>query len=166
MKKIIIFCLSILLTIHSFSQIDINTLNEVDKKIVKTFRDIYVEKTFKDPYSFKLMKIETTPVKLGEGLEKNISFLKSQLEKKDFKFLKESTILDLLKTSEENYLKQNDSTKNLVMMYEVKLDCYGTNSYGGQILGRYSFNYSLIDPNLTPTDYYEKPSRFLVREIK
>lgn len=166
LKTLIILTLSVFSSISSFSQIDINTLNEMDKKIVKTFKDIYVEKTFKDPYSFKLLKLETTPVKLGEGLEKNILFLKSQFEKKDFKFLKETTILDLLKTSEENYLKQNDSTKNLIMMYEVKLDCYGTNSYGGQILGRYSFNYSLIDPNLTPTDYYEKPSRFLVREIK
>ena len=91
MKKIIIFCVSILLTFSSFIQIDINTLNEMDKKIVKTFKDIYVEKTFKDPYSFKLLKLETTPVKLGEGLEKNILFLKSQLEKKDFKFLKETT---------------------------------------------------------------------------
>ena len=54
------------MTIHSFSQIDINTLNEMDKKIVKTFRDIYVEKTFKDPYSFKLLKLETKPITLGE----------------------------------------------------------------------------------------------------
>ncbi len=166
MKKIILVWITLLFSTLSFSQVDINSLNEMDKKIVKTFRDIYVEKTFKDPYSFKLLKIESTPVKLGEGLEKNITFLKSQIEKKDFKFIKESIILDLLKTSEEIYLKHNDSIKNLVMMYQVKLDCYGTNSYGGQILGRYTFNYNLIDGNLTPINYYDKPSQFLVRELK
>ena len=120
-------------------------------------------------YSMEAIKAIENNLKLGIVSFSGFTIktvLKNGIEKKDFKFLKESTILDLLKTSEENYLKQNDSTKNLIMMYEVKLDCYGTNSYGGQILGRYSFNYSLIDPNLIPTNYYDKPSRFLVRELK
>lgn len=154
------------MTIHSFSQIDINTLNEMDKKIVKTFRDIYVEKTFKDPYSFKLLKLETKPITLGEWGLKDINFLKSLLDKKDFSVLKENEILERLKPLEQQYSEMSEENKKLLKSIDVRLDCHGTNSYGGQILGRYTFNYVLIDRDLKPVNYYDKPTSLYIKEIK
>lgn len=166
MKKIILVWITILFSTSSFSQVDINSLNEMDKKIVKTFKDIYVEKTFKDPYSFKLLKLETNPITLGEWGVKDINFLKSLLEKKDFSVLKENEILERLKPLEKKYSEMSEDSKKILKSIEVRLDCYGTNSYGGQILGRYSFNYVLIDRDMNPINYYDKPSTFFVSELK
>ena len=167
MKKIILICAILLFAISSFSQIDINTLNEIDKRIVMTFKDLYVEKKFKDPYSFKLLKLETKPITLGEWGLKDLTFLTTLLIKKDFKILSESEILDRIKPLRQNYSLMNDSTKKLIKSYEVILDCYGNNSYGGQILGRYSFNFVLIDRSLKPINYYDNPSSFItyVKEL-
>jgi len=166
MKKILTSCISILLTVQSFSQVDITTLNEMDKKIVKTFKDIYVEKTFKDPYSFKLLKLETIPKKIGELVSEGILFSKSLLEKKDFSIFNESRLLEMIETNEKKYSQMTDSTKNVIQSYKVRLDCYGTNSYGGQILGRYSFEYFLFTGDFIPLNYYDKPKFFFVTEIK
>jgi hypothetical protein len=166
MKKIILVWITLLFSTLSFSQVDINSLNEMDKKIVKTFRDIYVEKTFKDPYSFKLLKLETKPITLGDWSLKNINFLNSMIDKKDFGILKENEILERLKLLEKEYSEISDESKKLLKSIEVRLDCYGTNSYGGQILGRYSFNYVLIDRDLKPFNYYDKPFSFIVSELK
>lgn len=167
MKKIILICSILLFAISSFGQIDINTLNEIDKRIVMTFKDLYVEKKFKDPYSFKLLKLETKPITLGEWGLKDLTFLTTLLIKKDFKILSESEILDRIKPLRQNYSLMNDSTKKLIKSYEVILDCYGNNSYGGQILGRYSFNFVLIDRSLKPINYYDNPSSFItyVKEL-
>ena len=166
MKKIILVWITIFLSTFLYSQVDINSLSEMDKKIVKTFKDIYVEKTFKDPYSFKLLKLETKPITLGEWGVKDINFLKSLLEKKDFSILKENEILERLKPLEQKYSEMSEDSKKLLKSIEVRLDCYGTNSYGGQILGRYSFNYVLIDRDLKPINYYDKPSSLYITEIK
>ena len=129
MKKILTLCISILLTVQSFSQIDINTLNEMDKKIVKTFRDIYVEKTFKDPYSFELMKIETTPITTNNYYLSEIESVKSFLDKGDFQYVSESKSLEHLKSLEIEYSQLNDTIKNTIKLYKVRLDSRGTNSY-------------------------------------
>ena len=162
MKKIILICSILFFAISSFSQIDINTLNEIDKRIVMTFKDIYVEKKFKDPYSFKLLKIETKPITLGEWGLKDLTFLKSLIANKDFSIFSESEILDRIKPLEQSYSQMSNSTKKILKSYEVKLDCYGNNSYGGQILGRYSFNYILIDRSYKPINYYDNPSSFIL----
>ena len=153
-------------TILSFGQIDITTLNEMDKKIVKTFKDIYVEKTFKDPYSFKLLKLETSPKTFGESVLESIVGFKSLLEKKDYSIFSESRLLELIQNSEKKSSQLNDSTKNIVQLYKVRLDCYGNNSYGGQILGRYTFDYFILLGDFTPLNYYEKPQFLFVTEIK
>ena len=157
--------MSILITLTSFSQIDINSLNEIDKKIVKTFRDIYVEKKFKDPYSFELMKIETTPIKTENYYLSEIESVKSFLDKRDFQYVSESKSLEHLKTLELEYSQLNDSTKNTIKLYKVRLDSRGTNSYGGKVLGRYSFSYYLYSKNNKITNYYETPQFFFVTEL-
>jgi len=166
MKKILI-TLSILISNSSFSQIDINTLNEVEKKIVKTFRDLYVEKEFKDPYSFELMKLEITPRKIGEDYLSQIEYVKSNIDKRNFKERLTTIEKDLehLKKLEMRYSQLNDSTRNILRLYKVKLDGRGTNSYGGKVLSRYSFDYYLFDGDFKPINYYEKPILFFVLEI-
>ena len=165
MKKSILFFFSILISMLSFSQIDINTLNENDKKIVKVFRDTFVEKKFKDPYSFQLLKLETKPITFGEWDLNDILYLKSQLEKKDFKYIKENELIDRIKLKEDSYLKMSDEIKKTIKSYEVRLDCYGSNSYGGKVLNRYSFNYVVLDIKMNPIDYYNG-SNLYVTEIK
>lgn len=167
MKKILTLCISIILTIQSFSQLDINSLNEIDKKIVKTFRDIYVKENYKDPYSFELMKIETTPIKMGESYLIDIENVKSNLEKKNFKKRKTTEIKDLeyLNKLEKDYSQLNDSTKNLVRYYKVRIDSRGSNSFGGKILGKYSFDYYLYLNGLKPFNYNEVPLLFFVTEL-
>jgi hypothetical protein len=88
------------------------------------------------------------------------------IDKKDFGILKENEILERLKLLEKEYSEISDESKKLLKSIEVRLDCYGTNSYGGQILGRYSFNYVLIDRDLKPFNYYDKPFSFIVSELK
>jgi|688.fasta_scaffold1139180_1 hypothetical protein len=164
MKKILII-LSLLISNSSFSQIDVNTLNEVEKKIVKTFRDLYVEKEFKDPYSFELMKLEITPRNIGEDYLSQIDYIKSKIEKKDFKYTTKEYEIEHLKKLEFYYSQLNDSSRNILRLYKVKLDSRGTNSYGGKVLSRYSFDYYLFDKDFKPINYYEKPILFFVLEL-
>jgi hypothetical protein len=165
MKKSILLFLSILISFISFSQIDVNTLSENDKKIVKVFRETYVEKKFKDPYSFQLLKLETKPITFGDWDLNDIIYLKSQLEKKDFKYVKENELIDRIKLKEDSYSKMSDEIKKTIKSYEVKLDCYGSNSYGGKVLSRYKFNYVVLDLNMNPIDYYNGNNLY-VTEIK
>ena len=177
MKKIIIFFVSIFITITSFSQIDIDTLNNIDKEIVKTFKDLYVDKTFKDPYSFKLMKFVKKPVTMGVWRDgeynSGLLFWKSYLEKKDFSVYSEKHIKEMIEILELSYSNMSDYVRNKIKSYIVYIDCYGTNSYGGKVLGRYSFNYNLIYRDVSKEgnsiniqwrtrDYYKDPSEFKV----
>lgn len=45
--------------------------NDVEKKSLKWFRNVYVEENFKDPYSFKLLKISSVS-KTVEGFYKSV----------------------------------------------------------------------------------------------
>lgn len=167
MKIIILIYIILLYSNPIFSQININSLNETENKIVKTFRDIYVQKKFKDPYSFELMKIEITPIKTGEDYLSQIEYVKSNIEKKDFKnrYTTEEKDLEHLKKLELQNSQLNDSTKNIIRLYKVKLDCRGANSYGGKILSKYSFNFYLYDKDFKPTNYYDIPQLFFVTEL-
>jgi len=152
-KSSIILFVFLCSSIFTFSQVDTSSLSEIDKKIVNTFKQQYVEKTFKDPYSFQLLKIESKPVTFGGWLLNDISYLKSSLERKDFIVYKKNELEEKIKKYEDEYSTMSEDVRKTVKSYEVKLDCYGSNSYGGKILGRYSFNYVVLDKDLKPVDY-------------
>ena len=59
----------------------------------------------------------------------------------------------------------SDEIKKTIKSYEVRLDCYGSNSYGGKVLSRYKFNYVVLDLNMNPIDYYNGNNLY-VTEIK
>ena len=80
--------------------------------------------------------------------------------------MKENEILERLKPLEQQYSEMSEENKKLLKSIDVRLDCHGTNSYGGQILGRYTFNYVLIDRDLKPVNYYDKPTSLYIKEIK
>ena len=140
MKKLLVLSM-VLMSFVSYGQVDVATLNDTEKKIVKTFKDVYVEKTFKDPYSFKLLRIDVTPKTFGDWQIDNIVYLKDFLLKRDFKYQSEKEALESLSRNEKEYSEMSDEIKKTIKAYKVRLDCYGNNSYGNSILGKYEFNY-------------------------
>jgi hypothetical protein len=150
MKKLVLVLTMVTSFFTSHAQIDVATLTDVEKKIVKVFKDTYVEKNFKDPYSFKLLKLELTPKTFSGWLMDDIIFLKSQLDKKDFKYQTEKELLDRLAKHEIELSNMSDIVKNSLRAYYVRLDCYGSNSYGAPILGKYEFNYTVESANTNP----------------
>ena len=130
-----------LVTMVSFGQVDISTLNDFEKKIVKTFKETYVDKTFKDPYSFKLLKLEITPKTFGDWSLDNLNFCKKQIEIKDFRVQPKQQYLDDVAKYEKEYSEMSEELKKTIKAYKVRIDCYGNNSYGNPILGKYEFNY-------------------------
>lgn len=133
----------------------------INEKAVQWFKSDYVEKTFKDPYSFKLLKVSNTPITNRQwilnnliSLDKTISTYESK--KKLDKYEKE--LYDgavKRKTANELQLKElSPEIADKIKCYKVNLDCYGANSTGNSVLGRYSFNY-FQDQN-PPVSYVDK----------
>lgn len=170
-------------------------------KAKKWFRDVYVASTFKDPYSYKLMKFEIFPVSYATEAEsvrqkakEEIKYAKEKLAKidtlsVDSKYQIHNAELKVLKLkieeSEKKYgleiskdpnnvlSKYNDKYMQLhndttglyeaseivrinsellnsiynvngkkAMYYYIDIDCYGANSYGNKVLGRYFFKFN------------------------
>ena len=57
MKKFNLLLVLLCLSLSAYSQVDTTTLSADNKMILKTFKDLHVEKTFKDPYSFELIRM-------------------------------------------------------------------------------------------------------------
>jgi len=90
-----------------------------------------------------------------------LDFYKNRIEKE--KKLREpyKVLLDFYDKTYNEYLKKyndsveklnsnktilsnmDDKTKKMIHHYTIKLDCYGKNSYGNEVLGRYTFNYDV-----------------------
>ena len=164
MKKLLVLTM-VLVSFVSYGQVDVSTLNDTEKMILKTFRDTYVEKTYKDPYSFKLLKLEVTPKTFGDWTMDNLNFVKKQIEQKDFKFQTESQLLEDMNKHQKEYSEMSFEIKNKIKAYQVRLDCYGNNSYGNPILGRYKFNYVIYAKDMSLLDYY-RTDKLYVSEIK
>jgi hypothetical protein len=150
---------------YSFAQVDVNLLSDTEKKILKTFKEIYVDKNFKDPYSFELLKLEASPTTLGDWVLNDIAYIKKTIEKGDFRFSKKEDLEIRLKENEEKYLNMSEEVKKYIKSYAVRIDCYGSNNYGNKILGKYNFNFVLIDGNMNQVDYYKNPSLLFVSKI-
>lgn len=73
-------------------------------------------------------------------------------------------MIEKIGKKEEEYNGLSNDIKNTIKSYEVKLDCYGTNSLGNKVLGRYKFNYVVVDKDFKPVDYTN--SKLYVSEVK
>jgi hypothetical protein len=167
MKKILLLVTILFVGGITYGQVDVGTLNDTEKKIVKTFKDVYVEKTFKDPYSFKLLKLDVVPKTFGDWQMDNIIFLKDFLQKKNFKYQSEKEAQESLARNEKEYSEMTDEIKKTIKAYKVRLDCYGNNSYGNPILGKYEFNYVVYSGlNLNEPVNYENERKLYVTELK
>jgi hypothetical protein len=136
MKKILMVAIILIASVSTFAQ-----ATEIEKKVIQVFQTVYVEKTFKDPYSFKLLKIIATPITFGQWIQNDISYLKDALDNGKNLYEPREESLKRKEKYETDYSQMSDDKKNTVKCYEIKLDCYGNNSLGNPILGRYSFNY-------------------------
>lgn len=172
MKKWNLVLVILFFSITAYSQVDTTALSADNKMILKTFKDLHVEKTYKDPYSFELMKIESVPVTFGDWVKSNMAYIEKQLQNNDFGYTKNKKEFELkVREAEErlnNYKKDleemNPELKNAVKSFKVSIDCYGSNSYGNRVLSKYEFNYVLygLDKSMK-VDYYANPSLFSVK---
>ncbi len=136
MKKLLLLSF-VLFSFSSFGQIE--QLSEPQSKVLSLFKTEIVEKTFKDPYSFKLLKLEITPVTEGDFVLNNINFMESNLTE-ICKYEPKENVVARLNGHKKQYAEMSDSDKQKLKSYSVRLDCYGNNSYGNPILGRYKFS--------------------------
>jgi hypothetical protein len=137
MKKLLLLSF-VLFSFSSFGQIE--QLSEPQSKVLSLFKTEIVEKTFKDPYSFKLLKLEITPQTKGDRLLEDIKFIESNLTeyRKYDKYAKPEDKVDIrLDALKKQYAEMSDGDKQTLKCYSVRLDCYGNNSLGNQTLGRY-----------------------------
>ncbi|SUJ19118.1 Uncharacterised protein [Sphingobacterium spiritivorum] len=193
MRKILLLFVA-LLVMGAVKAQNLDSL-QIIEKAKDIFKRVQVDLTFKDPYSYELLKIEADPVDLKEKLEFDIRVLKDakrRLESdttfylSDFnknKNIFEAQVKNLkkgekLKNKDYNkYLEKysqnikwyQESLKELtdyrrsikkceeeleakllllqdknidfkkIVQWKISLDCYGANSYGNKILGRYIF---------------------------
>lgn len=171
MKKTLLLTFFTLIFSVSFAQVNESNLNDIEKKILKTFKDNYVEKKFKDPYSFKLLKFEVTPITFGEWVLNDLNYCKKQVELKNYQTIgninfNEEYYLNIISKNEKTYSEMSEDVKNTIKSYKVILDCYGNNSYGNPILGRYKFTYNLYGKDLNyRIDYYNGDNLY-VTELK
>lgn len=169
MKKLTLVIVLLFFSLTTYSQVDTTTLSADNKMILKTFKDLHVEKTFKDPYSFELMKIESVPITFGDWVISDMEFVQKQLQNNDFGYTKNKKELELkIKDAEErlsNHKKKlegmDPELRDAVKAFKVNIDCYGSNSYGARVLSKYEFNYILygLDKSMK-VDYYATPSLF------
>lgn len=151
-----------LVTIVSFGQ-----SNQILSDGSKWFKEKYVDANFKDPYSYKELKIELDSLSNYDFYKKNSdsSFIalyekysmeyKEKYEKESSKRKPNETLVNIYKKSYDEYsakLKNamdaseklkllSEDEKKQIYHYIVKIDSHANNSYGNPVLGRYRFTY-------------------------
>lgn len=172
MKKIYFLLVLLFLSLSAYSQVDTTALSADNKMILKTFKNLHVEKTFKDPYSFELMKIESVPITFGDWVRNDMAFVEKQLQNNDFGYTKNKKELELkvkeaqdrLNNHKRKLEEMDPELRDAVKAFKVNIDCYGSNSYGNRVLNKYEFNFLLygLDKSMK-VDYYATPSLFRVQ---
>ncbi len=159
MKKTILIL--ILLPLFTFGQRESKDSLQINEKALGWFKSNYVEKSFKDPYSFKLMKISNSSISFKqwilndlESAQRAISEYeqKKKLDKYEKELYDGTVKRRALYQEQLNTLTPEDSQK--VKCYEILIDCYGANSYGNLILSKYKFNF--FTDKLPPVSYVQK----------
>lgn len=174
----------------------------VKEKAEKWFKEIYVDKFFKDPYSYRLMGLKALPISVKEMLLNELAIIQNDIdtcsvsngernrqtqeecmakyeeslqniEKEqelidkgidvDYHIKRKAVFqkfgpkyLDLAKRiaiyllaieekSKVESLIQNltEEQANKLAHYDIRLDCYSKNSLGNEVLGRFSFPFTI-----------------------
>lgn len=192
MRFFVMFFFSFTATV-AFSQIKkpiskpkVDETEVIKTKVLKLFKEQYVEQTFKDPYSYKPLKTTVYPVTLemklledtlviydeikllilkADTTKGSVSLYKGFIEdcqKREYKDLcdqyrtkladarkdayEAQQLIDFKKNQIDEIIRHVNSMtiqqKNSIGYYLILHDCYGNNSYGNPILGRYSMKYT------------------------
>ncbi len=134
MRKLILLLLLLTVSITASAQLTKDSLQAIAKE---HFENIYVQKNFKDPYSYELKKIWSEPRTEGDLMKEDIAGRESFLDMPGVNKKMRTQIGEVIKNKKS--LLQNTSAEQLskVGAYDVYFDTYGANSYGNKILGRY-----------------------------
>ena len=100
MKKILVVAIALIASVSSFAQ---NTPTTVEAS--EWFKKVYVETSFKDPYSYKLLKITIDSINVGQKLIEDINLEEYKLKSDAFEL---SFNERQLKTSEKYAKKERD----------------------------------------------------------
>lgn len=166
--------------------------NEVEQNALKWFKSVYVESSFKDPYSFKLMKISSKSESYYEYLVKehilpfldlvglpistfnnldtnylntNIELYTNMLDKKvdTDKNQMKLAYLNILKNEFKNILKfKKESLSKKINKYHISIDCYSKNGFGLMILGKFRFDYYPKESYRFSTDEFLKYDKYSI----
>jgi hypothetical protein len=141
------------------------------QKILTKFEKVVVEPSFKDPSSFKLLSLTYKPITYLDELQDQISrynseivFFKQTISQcnSDFspypKSKRKDVVADYTSRIQVNTrqiaLLNNkissltETQKNEILKYIVRLECNGTNSYGGVVRSNYiAYYYHITDTN-------------------
>jgi hypothetical protein len=100
MKKILVVAIALIASVSTFAQ---STPSTVDA--AEWFKKVYVEASFKDPYSYKLLKINIDSINVGQKLLEDINFEEYKLKNDawDLSFNERN-----LKTAEKYVKKESD----------------------------------------------------------
>lgn len=177
----------------------------VKEKAEKWFREVYAERFFKDPYSYRLMGLKAIPVTLREQTNQQLAEIQIEIDtctvaevdrnqetydecvrryndykqKMDieqeaidkgiipkyhtqrkaifakaanqYKELSRRIALYLLGVEYKDKMlkilsRYTDEDFNSIVHYDIRLDCYSKNSLGNEVLGRYSFPFTIDGP--------------------
>ncbi|MGY3054367.1 hypothetical protein ACVWYG_002574 [Pedobacter sp. UYEF25] len=113
----------------------ITQVEKIKNKVKVWFKSSYVAENFKDPYSYKLLKFELSPISKKDYLINEIATLSVQTNEDNKVII--DTYKEMIQKGTKEYLSKIDR-------YYIYLDAYGKNSYGANVLGKYRF---LVDPN-------------------
>lgn len=168
MKKLLIF-ITLTLSFGIYAQaknskkIPMQTAElKIQTNAKKYFEEVFVQKTFKDPYSYELKKIwivannrehEYNELynyydKLIKETDTTSIFFTRQQDQDEFELRKKlrDDIEKDIKSFTPEELKE-------IITYTVHFDAYGANSYGNKVLGRYHLK---MDKNSTLIGKVEK----------
>lgn len=174
----------------------------VKENAEKWFKEVYVDKYFKDPYSYRLMGLKAIPISTKEYLLKEIAIMQNDIdtctvsegernkkthdecmdeyENSKLKIQEEQDFIDkgidveyhtkkqaIYKKFGVQYLElakriaiyllaveEKEKTEALInnlteeqanqlAYYDIRLDCYSKNSLGNEVLGRFSFPFTV-----------------------
>lgn len=144
MKKLILLLLLSFFTVNAQQKKVLSQEQKVINKAKQIFQ-MYVETSFKDPYSYKLQKIWAKPNTIQSKTESLLFDLNLITERDTTSILyrkpeAKAEIKEALKSKNEileSYNKLSEKDKSNIVDYTVYIDAYGANSYGNKVLGRY-----------------------------
>lgn len=132
MKKLSIIL--VLINAFAFGQIAQDSLQNIAKVY---FENQYVQKTFKDPYSYKLVKSWSEPVTLERSIKFSMDGYFTLINMKSFSKKEHKEFINKVELEQKKLNNLPQVEKEKVIAYLVFFDAYGANSYGNKVLGRY-----------------------------